>query len=94
LVGPAFQVAAGLGFVAQVGFDFLENVLQRGWLGAILGYGEAEAVGLAWFVVGVLAEDDHLDGVEGTAVEGIEDVFACGKDGALGVSRLDKGRQG
>lgn len=94
LFGPAFKVAAGLRFVAEVAFDFLEDVLQGGRFGALLGHREAEAVGLTWFVVGILAQDNHLDSFKRAAVEGVEDVVAFGENGTLGIGCFDKGGQG
>jgi len=46
-------------------FDGDVDVLERGWGGGGGADGEAEAVGLVEVVVGVLAEDDGFDGVEG-----------------------------
>ena len=69
-------------------------MLFRSWLGTALGHGEREAVSLAWFVVGVLAQDNHLDSFKRAAVEGVEDVVALGENRALGVGCFDKGGQG
>ena len=73
LFSPARQVAREWYGRAEVLLNFLEDVLQRGRkLDAVL-HREAESVSLTRLMVGILSDDDHLDLVEGTKVEGVED---------------------
>lgn len=85
LLCPAGQVAAGGHVGADVTFDFLENVDQRGRKGYAVVHRKAEAVGLSRAMVRVLPDDDHLYAVEGAEVEGIEYQPARRVDGAFGI---------
>ena len=80
LLGPAFKVAVRRRVDAEIVMNFLENVDERGRGIDSVGYGETETVCLAWVVVRVLAEDDHLHLVDGAKVE-------CCKN--LGAWRVD-----
>ena len=73
LAGPAAQIAALGDGRAGLGLYLQEDVAQRGRKIHPVIHAEAEAVGLARSVVGVLAQDDHLDLVGRCAVEGVED---------------------
>ena len=73
LFGPACEVATQRDGCAEVLLNLLEDVLQRRGKQHTVLYGEAQPMCLAWLMVGVLSDDDHLDLVEGTEVEGIED---------------------
>gem|GEM_PF-289536 len=85
LVGPTREVAARGARSAEVVGDLFEDVLKRGGKGRAVLHREAEPVGLAGFVVGVLTDDDHLDAVEGTVRKGVEDVRPGGIDRRLAV---------
>ena len=63
----------------------LEDVLERGGKGHAVADREAEAVGLPGSVVGVLADHDHLEPVEGALVESPEYVAAAREDAVRGV---------
>ena len=79
LLCPSAEVATGGGQVElQVVVNLFDDVDQRGGDGDTVGDGEAEPLCLSWFVIGVLSEDDHLDFVEGGAVESTEDVTPQG----------------
>ena len=90
LTGPAAQAATGGDGGAGVVGHLLEDILERRGEGHAVGHGEAEALGLAGLVVGVLAEDDDLDAVEGAEVEGVEDGGGRGIAGALAILLMDK----
>ena len=67
-VCPWGEEAAVLGRRGEsrvVVFEGYVNVFQGGWRGDGGANGEAETVGLVEVVVGVLADDDDFDGVEG-----------------------------
>ena len=75
LVGPAGEVATGEGNLgAEVAVYLFDDIDQRGRHSNARRDGEAQPVGLAGFVVGVLSQDDHLDFVERGMVESGEDV--------------------
>ena len=61
---------------AQVLVDVLERGRRRHWL----EHAEAEPVRLAGLVVGILPDDDDLDGGDGRHLEGVEDVLLLGVD--------------
>ena len=85
LLGPAVEVARrGDGCPGVVG-NLLEDVLQRGWERHAVAYREAEPVGLSGAVVGILADDDDLQFVEGAFVEGPEDIAAARVDAVRGI---------
>ena len=65
--------------------DLLEDVLQRGRERHAVAYREAEPVGLPGAVVGILADDDDLQFVEGAFVEGPEDIAAARVDAVRGI---------
>ena len=65
--------------------DFLEDVDQRRRRGHVRAHGEAQAVGLAGTVVGVLAENNHAHLIQRCAVQGVEAMLAGGEQG---LSRL------
>ena len=73
LFGPSCEIATRWDGCAEVLLNLLEDILQRRWKQHTVLYGEAQTMCLSWLVVGVLSDDDHLDLVEGTEVEGIED---------------------
>ena len=76
LLGPARQIARRWNGGPQIALNLLEDILQRrGKRHAVL-HRETQPVGLAGFVVGVLADDDHFHPVERAQVEGIEDELA------------------
>jgi len=84
LFGPVGEIAVVGDGHADVGVQFFEYIDEGGWGWDAFLDREAEAVGLAGAVVGVLAEEDDLDFVEGGCVEGVEDESAGGVDGAAG----------
>lgn len=90
LLGPAVEVPAGGYRSVQVAGDLLEDVLQRGRERDAVRHREAEAVGLALPVVGVLTDDDDLQLVERTLVESPEDVARARKDPSGGVLLPDE----
>jgi hypothetical protein len=66
-VGPWREEAAPVWrrlVVRVVDLECLVDVLEGWWCGCGRADGEAEAVGLVGVVVGVLACDDDLDGIE------------------------------
>lgn len=67
-LGPGNEqtpIIRGCHEIRVVLFDALVDVYQRGGCASGWADGEAEAVGLVVVVVGVLADNDGLDGVEG-----------------------------
>lgn len=77
LVGPAREGAAGEGYVqTQVGVYLLEDIHQRRRTRHPLRHGETESVRLAVVVVGILAQNHHLDLVKRGVPESREDVLA------------------
>ena len=93
LVGPTGEVAVGRQGLAEVGLNLLEDVDQRGRHRHTRSHREAHAVGLPRLVVGVLTDDDHLDLMEGTMVEGVENLPRRGIDGGAGVLVAYEGGQ-
>ena len=85
LFGPAVEIAAGGNGGSRVVVNLLEDVAERGRKGNPVVHREAEAVGLPVAVVGVLSDDDHLQGVERAFVEGAEDVAAAREDALRGI---------
>jgi len=84
LFGPVGEVAVVGDGHADVLVQFFEYIDEGRGRGDAFWDGEAEAVGLAGAVVGVLAEEDDLDLVEGGGVEGVKDEAAGGIDGFAG----------
>lgn len=67
-VGPGCQKAAFVGWrieVRVVDFEALVDVLEGWWGRRGWADRETEAVGLVKVVVGILADDDGFDGLEG-----------------------------
>lgn len=67
-IGPRCEKPAVVGWGRECGVVLLQgdvDILERRGRGRRGADGEAEAVGLVEVVIGVLAEDDGLDGVEG-----------------------------
>lgn len=85
LTCPAREIALLGGTAAEVVLDFPENVDQRGWQAHTVGHGKAQSVSLPRLVVGVLADDDDLDPVERTKIEGVEDELTGWKTGVAGI---------
>lgn len=56
--------------------DFFVDVLKggRGW--HFVGNGKGQTMGLVGTMIGVLTEDDDLDLVEWSGIEGVEDKLA------------------
>ena len=73
LTSPAREVATLWDGRSQVIFYLLEDVLQRRRKHHSFLHGEAQPMSLAWLVVGILPDDDHLYLIKGTQVESIED---------------------
>ena len=73
LLGPPRQVAVGGHRRSDIRGYLLEDIDERGGHHDTAGHGETESHGLPLLVIRVLPDDDHLDLVEGTQVEGIED---------------------
>ncbi|MNV76385.1 hypothetical protein D3C71_1697320 [compost metagenome] len=57
----------------QVALELLEDVLQRRRHRHARLHREAQTVGLAWAMVGVLADDHHLDPLQRRRIQRIED---------------------
>ena len=90
LLGPAVEVPACGNRCSGVVVHLLEDVLQRGWEGDAVADREAESVGLPGTVIGVLSDDDDLQLLERTFVEGPEDIASAGEDAAGGVLLADE----
>ena len=90
LLGPTGEIARLGDGDAQVALYLLEDVDQRGGKCHSIVDGEAEAMGLAGAMIGVLPDDDDLHTVERTKVERIEDEPSGGKDGALSIFLTNK----
>ena len=73
LICPALQRAMGRYRLAQIALDFLEDILQRGGRPHTRRHRETQAMGLPRPVVGVLADDHHLDPAQRRAVQRVED---------------------
>ena len=73
------------GLDSEVGVNFLEDINQRRRRGYVRAYGEAQAVGLAGAVVGVLAEDNHAHLIQRCTVQGVEAMVAGGEQGFSGL---------
>lgn len=58
-----------------VAAQVLVDVLQRGRRGHGFEHAEAESMGLSGLVVRVLADNDHLDAVDGRHLKRVEDVL-------------------
>ena len=82
---PRHQVAVGRTRQAEVTVQFLVDVVERRWHRDTRQHREAQAMRLAGTVIGVLAEDHHLDRVERRGVEGGKDVFRLGMDACPGM---------
>ena len=67
----------------EVGIDFLDDIHQRRRHLNAVGHREAESHSLTGLMVGVLPQDDHLHLVEGSMVEGSEDIAPFGVAGIL-----------
>ena len=93
LLSPARQVAALRYWRAQVGLYLLENVLKRRREGYAILHREAQAVGLAWFVIGILTDDDYLYLVERAKVIGVENQLSWRIANRLLVFLPDGSRQ-
>ena len=93
LLGPPVEVTRGGDRRPGIVGDLLEDVLQRGREGDAVGHREAESVGLPGSVVGVLSDDDDLQPLERTLVEGAEYVAAPGIDAAGGILLAHEVRQ-
>jgi len=73
LIRPMLQIAVTRRIDVQIALELLENVLQRRrWRNARL-HGEAQPMGLAGAVVGVLSENDHLNPLQRCRIQRIED---------------------
>jgi hypothetical protein len=72
LVCPALQVARGGNRCTQVTLYLFIYILQRWWHFHAVVDREAKAVGLSFFMIGVLAQDDHAHAVERATVKGIK----------------------
>ena len=84
LPGPVFEVRPAAHPDAEVGFDFPEDVDQRGRGGHAVRHGEGQAHRLAGAVVGILAEDDDFHLREGRELESPENLAAGRIDGLPG----------
>ena len=73
LAGPAAQIAALGDGGTGLGLYLLEDIAQRGREIHPVIHAEAKPMGLARAMIGVLAQDDHLDLAERRTVESIED---------------------
>lgn len=82
---PTRQIAVGRERGPGVGAHLLEDVDQRGGHPHARIDREAQAVCLSRAVIGILPEDDDLDFVEGTRVEGGENFSRRREDLARGV---------
>ena len=76
LIGPALETPVLGGLDAEVLFDFFEDIDERWGRGDAFWDGEAQSMGLAGAVIGILAENHHFDVVEGGAVHGVENQSA------------------
>lgn len=81
LCGPMFQVAALRVGLAQVTFQFLENIDQRRRVWQAILYRKTEAIGLSRSVVGILPDDYYFGGVKGRMPEGRKDILPPGVAG-------------
>ncbi len=70
--------------VAQLGVDFLEDILQGRRHSHPRLHGKTQSMGLALAVIGVLAKNHHLDLLQRRVGKGVEDVLAGGKDPLAG----------
>ena len=91
---PTGQIAVFCRRNREVHFQLLIDILQRRREGNAVRHREAEAVGLPGAVVGILADDDDLQFVEGAFVEGPEDIAAARVDASRGVFLPDEIGQG
>ncbi|MNM61961.1 hypothetical protein D3C81_732740 [compost metagenome] len=80
LLGPVLQAAVVGRVDVQVALELLEDVLQRRRHRHARLHREAQAMGLAGAVIGVLADDHHLHLVQRRRVQRIEDQPAGRKD--------------
>ena len=76
LLGPMGEVAVVGDGHTDVLVQFLKDVDEGGGRGDGFLDGKAKAVGLASAMVGVLSEQDDLDLIDGSGVEGVEDEAA------------------
>lgn len=76
LLGPVSEVAVVGDGHTDILTQFFKDIDEGGWRGDGFLDGEAEAVGLAGAMVGVLSQQDDLDLIEGSSVEGVEDKAA------------------
>ena len=69
LLRPRHQVAGAGPRHAEIAMEFLEDILKRWRERHAVRHRETQAMGLAWPVVGILADDDHPYRIE---IGGIE----------------------
>ncbi|MNV09210.1 hypothetical protein D3C71_996990 [compost metagenome] len=72
LIGPALQVTMVGDVDVQVALELFIDVHQRRWRRHAGLHREAQTVGLARAVIGILTEDHHLDLVQRRGIERVE----------------------
>ena len=79
LAGPGLKAAVRkLALIkSQVSLDLLNDVQQRRWHTYTRRHGKTQAMGLTFTVVRVLAQNNHLDTLQGGRIEGIK-ILATG----------------
>ena len=90
LLGPAIEIARSGDRRTDVGGYLLKDILQRGGMWHSVSHREAETMRLSRTVVGVLTNDNHLQLIERTFIEGTKDVATARIDAARGILLLHK----
>lgn len=89
MFGPLFQISSGkTGRLAQIVGDFLVNILQGGGQTDTMIDSKAEAIGLSWTMIGILAKDHDFNLIKGREIKGMKDKLGRRVDGRLLVFRF------
>ena len=93
LIRPMGQVSILRIGPSKICFQLLEDIYQRRRVSDSLMHGKTQSIGLSCTVIGILAEYDHLDGLERTMVKGRKNLPSRGIAPVAFVFRTHKLRQ-
>lgn len=87
---PRLQVSRIRNRNAKIGLEFLEDVLERGWMFNTGLHRKGQAMSLALVMVRVLTEDDGFDLGKGSQAKSVEDLIVSRKNGGRCSGSIDK----